>query len=128
MFNNDKIAADLRVDVTLTRPAVLYVLLDKRVLPPSWLVESFEDTGDEIGIDEAWHDPLNFKPGFEDFAQEGPGKSIERRHSIWKRIASEGGTVSLGANGRLPGDKWRGPRAGTNMYGIVAVPLGEERL
>ena len=123
-FNDDKVTDDLKIDVTLNHPATLYVLLDERVTPPSWLVERFVNTGDEIGVDEAWHDPLNFTPGLEDFAQKGPGQSIERTHSIWRLDVPDGGVVTLGANGRLPGDKWRGTRAGVNMYGIVAVPLG----
>lgn len=123
-FNNDKVADDLTIEVTMNRPADVYVLLDKRVVPPDWLVESFTDTGDEIGVDEAWHDPLNFTPGLEDFAQIGPGKSIERTHSIWRSNVIRDGVVTLGPNGRLPGEeKWRSIRAGTNMYGIVAVPL-----
>jgi FecR protein len=125
-FNDDKAAADLHVDVTLSQPAVLYILLDKRVVPPSWLTDSFEDTGDEVGVDEAWHDPNNFKPGLEDFAGVGAGKSIERQHSVWKRVVETGGAVTLGPNGQLPDKtKWRGTRAGANMYGIVAVPFDD---
>jgi hypothetical protein len=126
-FNDDKATQDLRVDVRFERPAELYILLDTRVEPPTWLTESFENTGDVVGVDEAWHDPKNFKPGLEDFAQEGSGKSIERQHSVWKRIVHAGDVVTLGPNGTLPDKtKWRGTRAGTNMYGIVAVPTDSE--
>ncbi|TWT91725.1 FecR protein [Botrimarina colliarenosi] len=125
-FNNDKVTPDLTMELTLNQPARVYVLLDKRITPPAWLVRDFSDTGDVIGIDEAWHDPLDHKPGLEDFAGVGPGMSIERTHSIWMQDVPKGGVVTLGPNGRLPGQKYRDISAGANMYGIAATPLETE--
>ena len=50
-FNDDKLNREVEIQVTLDRPAVLYVLLDKRSPVPDWLREDFFNTGDEIGID-----------------------------------------------------------------------------
>lgn len=107
MFNDDKIADEYTLEVTLSRPAALYVLLDSRVSPPKWLTDSFSDTGDRIGINESHH------------AEDGPGNNIDRIHSIWKQVVPERGTVVLGPNGTSEANApWH-----FNMYGIVAVPL-----
>lgn len=114
-FNDDKLMDEYKVDVELTQPAILYVLLDMRVDPPKWLTDSFSDTGDRIGIDETHH----HRPGPEATSEVGPGNSIDRTHSIWKLVVPEGGTVVLGPNGKAPSNTpWH-----NNMYGLVAVPL-----
>lgn len=114
-FNDDKMAGEYKMEVELAQPANLYVLLDTRVTPPKWLIDSFSDTGDQIGIDETHH----HRSGYEDTTEDGPGKSIDRTHSIWKMAAPDGGTVVLGPNGEGPSQaRWH-----NNMYGIVAVPL-----
>jgi hypothetical protein len=122
-FNHDKVTEDLVIDVTLSRPATLYVLLDPRVLPPPWLLESFENTGDFVGLDEA-PDPDQTTGGE---PKVGPGNGISRIFRIWKREVRNGGVVSLGPNGRLADDPQDEPigEIKANMYGIVAVPLAE---
>ena len=50
-FNDDKLNRKVEIRVTLDRPAILYVLHDKRSPPPDWLREKFFNTGDEIGLD-----------------------------------------------------------------------------
>lgn len=125
-FNDDKITEDLKLKVTISQPAVLYVLLDDRVSPPAWLTESFTKTGDQIGIDEAPHvskDHTRYKEGF---IEVGPGNSIDSAYSIWKKVLPEAETVLLGSNGTVStrnkrGRDVRGIHA--SMYGIVAVPL-----
>jgi hypothetical protein len=115
-FNNDKFNHDIRIGVTLAVPAKLYILLDNRLPIPKWLKDSFRDTGDDIGMDTgpffskgAWHNPA--PPGI------GPGESVEDTFSVWERVIPNPDTVYLGAT--------EAPKLEPNMYGIVAVPLGE---
>lgn len=121
-FNDDKVTRDMSVELTLDRPATLYVLLDSRVTPPDWLLEGFADTGDVIGVDEVHrpYDDWKSRPG-----QLGVGAevSVNRQHSIWKRVVAEAGVVTLGANGDVTDKSLSGVDAFANMYGVVAVPL-----
>jgi hypothetical protein len=117
-FCDDKVTPDLSIELELLGPATVYVLLDNRLTLPEWVLEQFQDTGDEIGIDESFlergHDP-----------KVGAGKGIERAFSIWKRV-SEAGTVYLGPNGNPSAKEIvRGIDAELAMYGIAAVPLDE---
>jgi hypothetical protein len=117
-FCDDKVTPDLSIELDLLRPATVYVLLDNRLTLPEWVLEQFQDTGDEIGIDESFlergHDP-----------KVGAGRGIERTFSIWKRV-SEAGIVYLGPNGNPTAREIvRGVDAQLAMYGIVAVPLDE---
>jgi ferric-dicitrate binding protein FerR (iron transport regulator) len=115
-FCDDKVTPDLSIELELLRPATVYVFLDDRLTLPEWVLEKFQDTSDEIGIDESFpergHDP-----------KVGPGKGIERTFSIWKRV-SEVGTVYLGPNGNPTAREIvRGVDAQLAMYGIAVVPL-----
>ncbi len=115
MFNDDKMADKYKVEVTFSQPVTLYVLLDTRVNPPSWLTSSFTDTGDRIGVDESHH----HRPGPAYALEVGPGQSIDQRHSIWKATIPQGGTIVLGPNGEAaPNNRWE-----SGMYGIVATRL-----
>jgi hypothetical protein len=126
-FNNDKIADNLVIEVTVEHPATIYLLMDNRAPAPEWLMRDFEDTGEDLGMDEAWHDPLNFVEGQDDFPGVGSGQSVDRRISIWKRQVSAG-VVTLGPNGKTSDvDMAHGLKAGRNMYGIVAVPVEQPR-
>ena len=127
-FNDDKISDDLVVKVTLTRAATVYVLIDRRVVPPEWLLESFENTGDVVGVDEAFYDRDLQRNVPEEFLRKsmvGPGNSVESTCKIWKKVMPEGGVVFLGPNGAAI-DKDKGYMANANMYGLVAVPLADE--
>jgi hypothetical protein len=122
-FCNDKITKDLHVEVTLSRPAILFVLFDKRAVPPDWLTQSFEATGDDIGIDETIFDVWKQKTYGEDHLEVGPGNGIERRFSIWRKVVTEPGVVSLGPNGApISETKSLDLNAKMAMYGIVAIP------
>lgn len=120
VFNNDKNLTTLAIEVTVSRPALVYVLLDDRHTPPEWLTDRFTDTGDDMGLDngpfqsngDAWH---NKGP-----SGVGPGESIDDTLSIWVTEVAEPGVVRLGAVGT---DLEVG---GANMYGIAAAPLGVE--
>jgi ferric-dicitrate binding protein FerR (iron transport regulator) len=126
-FNDDKVTEDLVIDVTLSRPATLYVLLDPRVLPPPWLLESFENTGDIVGLDEAPYYPDKPEHITNGEPQVGAGNGINRVFKIWKREVRNGGVVSLGPNGRRADDPQGLPlgEIKANMYAIVAVPLAK---
>jgi hypothetical protein len=91
-FNEDKITPDLVIELELAGPAEVYVFLDKRLTPPPWLVDLFDETGDVIGIDESHN-------AQEDPTQVGSGVSIDQRLSVWRLVAEHGGVVRLGPNG-----------------------------
>lgn len=115
MFNNDKWAKDYELEISLARPATLYVLFDDRSAAPDWLTENFEDTGDNIGLDRG---PFTMrKSGVlnEDFASGvGPGMSVEDTLSVWRRRIDHAGVVRIGGT--------QSPHISINMYGVVAVP------
>ena len=119
-FNDDKVAENFQITITFERPAMLYVLVDDRLQQTSWLSDQFEDTGDNIGVDEGYHVPNDVRK-----LASGPGVSIDQVHSIWKRRVSHGETVSIGPYSPLisPETSSLGTKASLNMYGIVAVPL-----
>ncbi|QDU55033.1 FecR domain-containing protein [Aeoliella mucimassa] len=123
-FNNDKMIGPLNISLTLAQPAIVYVFLDERITTPEWLVESFENTGDEIGLDEGEF----LIPGSGVATDVGPGKSIERRFSVWRKVMPKGGVANLGPNGPLisTGKRHKSLKAGANMYGVAAVPLTVE--
>jgi hypothetical protein len=124
-FCNDKVTKDLRIDVTLSHAATLYVLFDKRASPPKWLTDAFQPTGDEIGVDEQDFDVWQgVATGPRDLAV-GPGNSINRQFSIWRKVVDRPGTVTLGANGLpiLVSNEPLDLNAEMAMYGIVAAPL-----
>ncbi len=50
-FNDDRVRPDFAVQVTLARPARLFVFFDKRLPAPEWLKNDFHDTGDVVGLD-----------------------------------------------------------------------------
>ncbi|TWT35380.1 FecR protein [Posidoniimonas corsicana] len=120
MFNNDKLRSDMHIDVTLSQPARLYVFFDNRLAPPEWLTKEFQDSGDDIGLDNgpfqsngpAWHNkgPVGV----------GPGESIDDELSIWFKDVEAPGKVRLGPMG-VPAT------VGSNMYGIAASPLDAVR-
>jgi hypothetical protein len=115
-FNDDKITPEIEIAVTVSQPAALYVLIDDRVTPPSWLVRDFVDTGWDVGSDDGWG------PGEEIETGLGAGVSVERGCSVWRQNVEAPTTVMLGAltqeETRIPADK-----ISHSMYGIVAIPL-----
>lgn len=118
-FNDDKIAKDLSIAITLSQPANLYLLVDDRVPPPEWLKRDFVDTGWDVGSDEGYDDR-------EIKTAKGPGQSIEHICSVWKRRVNQPDTVVLGA---LGAEDFAKPARAVerSMYGIVVTPLGKDR-
>jgi hypothetical protein len=118
-FNDDKITPDLVIELELAGPAEVYIFLDKRLTPPPWLVDLFDETGDVIGIDES-HD-MQTEP-----TQVGPAVSIDQRLSVWRLVAEHGGVVRLGPNGvPAPHEASELLFVPSNMYGIAVVKLAE---
>ncbi|MCG8450709.1 MAG: FecR family protein [Pirellulales bacterium] len=135
-FNRDKWNPDVEIQVELTAPAVVYLLLDARVTPPAWLSKTFERTSLSVGIDEGWADasgrqyaldeerlvPYSHSQGpLPDYGRfrtgRGPGKSINNFAFVWKRVVPAPSVVTLGSLGASKGD--------STMYGIVVKPLAK---
>jgi hypothetical protein len=110
-FMDDKRAEWLEMTVTLNRAAELFVLWDDRCPPAPWLLDAFEDTRLDIGLDEGASNPKRAST----VTERGPGRSIDTRFSVWRRRSTEAGEVSLGSMGRKA--------AGFAMYGVAAKPL-----
>lgn len=118
MFNNRKFAEDFELYVTIKQPATLYLLFDDRLPAPAWLTSRFEDTGDDVGLDEG---PHVFESGRfldRDGPGAGPGVSIDYVHSVWKQVVGTPDTVVCGG---IDAEGMEG--TDYVMYGVVAVPL-----
>jgi ferric-dicitrate binding protein FerR (iron transport regulator) len=107
-FNEDKWATDLEITVEVARAATLYIFLDDREKPLSWLTGQFTNTGIKIGLDEgSWPDPSLFS------VDVGPGKSINQVFSVWRRDVEADESIKLGC--------LEGGKTNRAMYGIAAV-------
>lgn len=117
-FCDDKARSDVKVSVTLSRPAKLFVFIDSRLKPPTWLKRKFRNTGDKIGLDVGnWRAPT---PNLDSDRNRGvgPGEEVDHAFSIWERTITRPGVVTLGPN---PENKTKYGNAA--MYGIVAIEL-----
>jgi hypothetical protein len=110
-FNDDKFNREVEIRVTIARPAVLYVLLDKRSPVPDWLRSRFFNTGDEIGLDGGKYTRFGERKSL----GVGPGISIDDVFSVWRLDVHAPDTITLGAI-QAGGETH-------NMYGVVAVPM-----
>jgi hypothetical protein len=115
-FNNDKVRHDIEITVTVAHPCRLCILFDDRIPVPNWLQEGFRYTGDKIGVDEGPYF-VDGKLRTEHQTDVGPGVSVDNIDSVWVRDILVPGSVHLGAT--------ETPISSINMYGIVAVPLGD---
>lgn len=113
-FNDYRYMRGFEIVVELAMPATLYVFFDDRVPTPTWLLEKFEDTGVNIGLDEGpWEGIPDHRTAV------GSGESIDNIFSVWKRRCATPEAITLGAVGDT--DEARA------MYGIAATPLAEDR-
>ncbi|QDU56697.1 FecR family protein [Aeoliella mucimassa] len=119
-FNSDKLTDELKIILELAEPSAVYILLDPRVPTPEWLMTTFENTGDLVGLDENRDGKQN---GI------GPGDNIDREFSVWRCEYPNAGAVTLGPNGTEGYIRNRklGQWAMSNMYGIVVVPLDDAK-
>jgi FecR protein len=114
-FNDDKLNREVEIRVTLARPSILYVLLDKRSPVPDWLRRRFFNTGDEIGLDGGKYSRFGERKNI----AAGAGTSIDDVFSVWRLDVPAADTVTLGAI-QAGGETH-------NMYGIAAVPMETHR-
>jgi hypothetical protein len=124
-FNHYRYMAFFKMTIELSRPANLYVFTDNRIPPPTWLVEQFEDTGVDIGLDEGpWLEdiPPEYRKFDVNTTAVGAGKSIDNVFSVWRRRCTDGKPITLGDAGETGSEGGQG-RA---MYGVAATPLDEE--
>ncbi len=127
MINDVRYINDYRVFITIDRPTSLYILADDRANPPKWLTDQFEDTGDNIGMDEGPHFNNTGTVLQRDLPGIGPGVSIDHLHSVWVKEISSPCTIECGAmlNVEQPFSAENNyNKAAYNhvLYGIVAVP------
>lgn len=108
----DKVNHQLQVEVTISRPAVLYVFISAMGPAPAWLTErGFTKTGWQIGLD-------NVDNAHGKALGVGPGRSIDLIYNVWSRTMTQAGRVTLG-----PAQLQNHDKVGT--YGIAATPLPE---
>ena len=122
-FNDDKLRR-VRIALELLQPSKVYLLMDDRVSPPTWLTSDFVDTDWDIGLDS--HIITDEDSRFSStqlIAEIGPGKSIDRIFSIWQQEVSEPTVIELGSlRGNDLGDV--DPYSiKQSMYGVVVQPL-----
>lgn len=109
-FNDDRYNRSFKMFVTVHRPAILYVFIDNRIdVLPDWLLRDFEDTGEDIGLDEGWHAHYQTVE-----SARGAGQSVDLSFSIWRRVMPRPATIELGSI-QAPPD--------FGMYGLAAKPL-----
>ncbi len=114
-FNDYRYIRGFEIVVELARPADLYVFFDDRVPTPDWLLEQFEDTGVNIGLDEGpWEGIPDHRTAI------GAANSIDNVFSVWRRRCLKPEEVTLGAVGDS--------NEARAMYGIAATPLDLESL
>lgn len=111
-FNDDKFAETFEMEVEISQPVTLYLMLSDAVAAPKWLTESFEDTNTDIGLDEG---PTRYRPRHR--THTGSGKSIDTHFSVWQRVIEKPMVVRLGGIDR-PEDV-----RGYNMYALAAKAL-----
>jgi hypothetical protein len=124
-FNHYRYMQYFEITIELSGPANLYVFADNRIPPPNWLVDLFEDTGVDIGLDEGpWLD--NIDPKYRKFdvntVAAGAGSSIDNVFSVWRRRCVDGKPIVLGDAGTWGGEGGQG----RSMYGVAATPLDTE--
>jgi len=111
-FNDDKFATDFELTLEMAGPCTLYVFFNNNMSTPDWLAASFQDTGMDLGLDEAY----GRYSGDASLAT-GGGMSIDDTFSVWARRIDRAGEVRLGGV-----DKPANKNAGWSMYGIAATP------
>jgi len=101
------VGKDLKVEIELSAPADIYLLIDVGTKPEPWLKRDYELTKVKVGKDQ-WNrgDPGSLGVG--------PGVSIDRHFLVWKRKQPATGRVVAGQT--IQG----------TMYVIVAVPAGDQ--
>jgi hypothetical protein len=112
MTRNDyRYINEFEMTVELAHPAMVYVFFDRRVPPPQWLTDQFENTGVDIGLDEGPWNPGDTKHTL----GVGGGESIDNVFTVWSKRCEKPETLKFGSMGKKPGAR--------AMYGIAAKSL-----
>lgn len=128
-FNNDKVDSSFEIEITLSRPGVVYVFFDDRVPTPQWLQDGFEDTGDNIGLDCGPFRKADGKQNKSHTVGEGPGMSIDMVHSVWARRVDALVSIKLGPIWSVSDQPVRrNLESVSSMYGIAVAPLPFEEM
>ena len=127
MINDVRYIKDYRLFITIDRPTSLYILVDDRAKPPKWLTDQFEDTGDDIGMDEGPHFNNTGSVLQRDLPGKGPGVSIDHLHSVWVKEIDSPCTIECGAMLNVveafsAENNYNKAAYNHVLYGIVAVP------
>jgi hypothetical protein len=112
-FNTTRYVADMEIVVEIAKPAEVYLFFDSRIPPPAWLIDGFEDTDIEIGLDEG---PWQAGQAQPTVGVDG-GTSVDTVFNVWKRRCNAGETIVLGPLSK------RVREVDCAMYGIAAQPL-----
>ncbi|MGL4513016.1 MAG: FecR domain-containing protein [Lacipirellulaceae bacterium] len=116
-FNDDKVTPHLEISLSMVTDATVYLLVDDRLGPSEWLQASFEDTGDDVGIDEA----PKVENDSRTLAKEA-GRSIDQVHSVWRQKQPGGESLTIKPlEAELSDQSQRGVKSRLNMFGIVVV-------
>jgi hypothetical protein len=108
-FCDDKLNRQLEMRTTLNRPARVFVLIDNRVELPQWLLDDFQDTQYDVGVDESERAASWQSLG------KGAGLSVDKTFSVWFRDVTEAATIVTGP--------LKSPTLISLMYCIAVVPL-----
>jgi hypothetical protein len=119
-FNEDKTRGNMKIDVSVSQPANLYVIFDERLPVPDWLKKGFKKTGDRLALDLGpFKNNNNYLVADGAIIGVGPGNDLDHFFTIWKRTVKQPGVVKLGPNLLSR----RGLETGAAMYGIAAVAI-----
>jgi hypothetical protein len=112
-FNTTRYVANMEIVVEMAKAAEVYVFFDSRIPPPAWLIDGFEDTDSEIGLDVGPWQAGQTEPT----VGVGGGNSVDTVFNVWKRRCKAGETIILGPLSK------RVREVDCAMYGIAAKPL-----
>lgn len=111
-FNGDKVRKNLKLELSINRPARLFVIWDDRIKPtPKWFTDlKFHRNGDRVVL----RDVKQVSKSTND-TKAGSANEPEYLFSLWELDVEKPSTIELGATGATSGL--------SAMYGIAAVEL-----
>ena len=94
-----------QIEVEVSAPATVYVLLNEEEQPPAWLIRDYKRTDMLVGLD------LGVVAESNDLLGVGPGESIGQVCHVWQRKEPAVGRIVVG-----------GEMVGQSSYTIIVVP------
>jgi FecR protein len=113
-FHADRHDRDLRVEITLSKPAIVYVIRDTRKEPPDWLSSKFQDTGWRLRCG-----PWRVDGSIVRDIETGGEAEVHLDFAVWRLVVPNAGVIELGASRNR---REAGPLA---MYGVVVKSLSQ---